>query len=132
MTAPVTPLSLYDTIGGAPTIAALVDRFYANMDLWPEARTIRAMHGTDLSGVAMGLKAYLTEWLGGPALYSPMKGHPRMKMRHMHVPIASAERDAWLACMKEALDAVVEPRAARMEIYASMEKLADWMRNKEG
>jgi hemoglobin len=30
--------SLYDAIGGAPTISALVDRFYTNMELWPEAR----------------------------------------------------------------------------------------------
>jgi len=124
--------SLYDTIGGAPTISALVDRFYANMVLWPEARIIRALHGEDLTGVAHGLKAYLSEWLGGPALYSPVKGHPRMKMRHMPFPIATAERDAWLACMKDALDATVEPRAARMEIYGNMEKLADWMRNRPG
>lgn len=123
-------VSLYDIIGGAPTISALVDRFYTNMDLWPEARTIRAMHGADLTGVAHGLKAYLSEWLGGPALFSPVKGHPRMKMRHMPFPIASAERDAWLACMKEALDTVVSDRAARLQIYASMEKLADWMRNR--
>ncbi|MDE1917831.1 MAG: group II truncated hemoglobin [Sphingomonadales bacterium] len=122
--------SLYDAIGGAPTISALVDRFYTNMELWPEARAIRAMHGDDLAGVAHGLKAYLSEWLGGPALFSPVKGHPRMKMRHMPFPIASAERDAWLACMKEALDTVVTNRAARIQIYASMEKLADWMRNR--
>lgn len=122
--------SLYDAIGGAPTISALVDRFYTNMELWPEAREIRAMHAADLTGVAHGLKAYLSEWLGGPALFSPVKGHPRMKMRHMPFPIASAQRDAWLACMKEALDTTVENRPARLQIYASMEKLADWMRNK--
>jgi hemoglobin len=122
--------SLYDAIGGAPTISALVDRFYTNMELWPEAREIRAMHAPDLTGVAHGLKAYLSEWLGGPALFSPVKGHPRMKMRHMPFPIASAQRDAWLACMKEALDTTVENRKARLQIYASMEKLADWMRNK--
>jgi truncated hemoglobin YjbI/DNA-binding transcriptional LysR family regulator len=91
---------------------------------------IRAMHAPDLTGVAHGLKAYLSEWLGGPALFSPVKGHPRMKMRHMPFPIASAQRDAWLACMKEALDTTVENRKARLQIYASMEKLADWMRNK--
>jgi hemoglobin len=121
--------SLYDTIGGAPVIAALVDRFYANMDLWPEAATVRALHGPELTGVAHGLKAYLTEWLGGPALYSPSRGHPRMKMRHMPFRITSAERDAWLACMKDALDATITDRAARTQIYASMDKLADWMRN---
>jgi hemoglobin len=124
--------TLYEAIGGAAAIDALVDRFYANMELWSEARTIRAMHGEDLAGVARGLKAYLSEWLGGPALFSPVKGHPRMKMRHMPFSIGTAERDAWLACMKEALDTVVSDRAARMQVYASMEKLADWMRNRPG
>lgn len=128
----MTEPTLYDAIGGAPTISALVDRFYTNMDLWPEAQTIRALHGPDLTGIAHGLKAYLSEWLGGPALYSPVKGHPRMKMRHMPFSIGMAERDAWLACMKEALDTTVADRGARLQIYGNMEKLADWMRNRAG
>lgn len=123
--------TLYDAVGGAPAISALVDRFYANMDLWPEAQAIRAMHPADLSHTAQVFKDYLSEWLGGPALYSPVKGHPRLRMRHMQAPIASAERDAWLACMKEALDTVVVDRAARLQVYGNMEKLADWMRNKD-
>lgn len=44
----MTETTLYDRIGGAPTIDALVDSFYARMDELDAARTIRAMHPQDL------------------------------------------------------------------------------------
>ena len=121
---------LYDRIGGAPTIAALVDRFYDNMEIWSQARHLRSLHREDLTDTRQVLKDYLTEWLGGPALFSQVKGHPRMKMRHMHVPIGTAERDAWMECMSEALEATISDAPSRQQIHTSMANLADWMRNK--
>jgi hemoglobin len=126
----MTDISLFDAIGGAPTVDALVERFYANMDLWADAQHIRALHPADLTRTRAVFKDYLSEWLGGPALYSPVHGHPRLRMRHMQAPIGAGERDAWLACMQEALDTTVADRTSRIQIYANMEKLADWMRNK--
>lgn len=125
----MTEAKLYDQIGGAPTIALLVDRFYDNMELWAEAQAIRAIHPADLTGTRQVFKDYLSEWLGGPALYSPERGHPRLRMRHMHAPIGVPERDAWLACMQDALE-LIPDRAPRAQIYTNMAKLADWMRNK--
>jgi hemoglobin len=87
------------------------------------------MHGEDLGHVKITLKRYLTEWTGGPKLYSPEKGHPRLRQRHMGFSIGDAERDAWLVCMAGALEETVADVAAREEVYASMAKLADWMRN---
>ncbi|MFK4873032.1 group II truncated hemoglobin [Novosphingobium sp. ZW T3_23] len=133
--ATMTETSLYDRIGGAATIDALVDSFYARMDQLDEARTIRAMHPQDLAPLGQVLKDYLSEWLGGPALFSPVRGHPRMRQRHMRVPIDSAARDAWLLCMRGALDETVADEQARAAIDESMARLADWMRNvpdKEG
>jgi hemoglobin len=78
------------------------------------------------------LKRYLTEWTGGPALYTPEKGHPRLRQRHLGFPIGDAERDAWLLCMRGALDETVADAAAREAIYATLAKLADWMRNTAG
>lgn len=123
------PRTIFDAIGGRETIDALVERFYANMDAFPEARGIRALHAPDLSPTKETLKTYLAEWLGGPKAYSAAKGHPRMRMRHLHVKIGPAERDAWLLCMNEALDRCVADAATRGQIRASMTKLADWMRN---
>jgi len=127
-----TAVSMFERIGGAPTIERLVDRFYARMDTLPEARTIRAMHAPDLGPVKEVLRRYLGEWMGGPKRYSAERGHPRLRQRHMGFPIGNEERDAWLTCMRGALDETVADVAAREEIYGLLARLADWMRNQEG
>lgn len=124
-----TEVSMFERIGGAAVIDRLVDSFYLRMDTLPEAEVIRAMHAPDLAEVRNVLKRYLTEWTGGPKLYSPEKGHPRLRQRHMGFKIGNAERDAWLLCMRGALEETVADDAARSELYVSMAKLADWMRN---
>ena len=124
--------SLFDRLGGAETIDRLVDSFYANMDAFPHAKTIRAMHAPDLTDVKQVLKTYLTEWTGGPKLYSPVKGHPRLRQRHLGFSIGTEESAAWLSCMTAALEATVGDRVAREEIGAALAKLADWMRNQPG
>ncbi len=125
-------ISMFDRIGGPVTVDRLVESFYARMDRLPEARTIRAMHAPDLSDVKSVLKRYLTEWTGGPKLYSVEKGHPRLRQRHLGFAIGDAERDAWLACMRGALEETVSDVAARSELDLALTKLADWMRNTAG
>jgi hemoglobin len=124
-----TEISMFERIGGAVTLDRLVEAFYGHMDTLPEANKIRAMHDLDLGPVKVVLKRYLSEWTGGPKLYSPEKGHPRLRQRHMHFPIGNADRDAWLLCMRQALAETVADSAARAELDANMTKLADWMRN---
>ena len=83
----VTP---YERIGGAVVVDRLVEIFYHRMDTLPEAKQIRDMHGTNLGPIKHILKRYLSEWLGGPKLYSPEKGHPRLRQRHLGFPMSSA------------------------------------------
>jgi len=125
-------ISMFERIGGMVTIDRLVERFYQRMDTLPEARIIRDMHPADLSSTRQILKRYLTEWTGGPKLYSPEKGHPRLRQRHLGFSIGNAERDAWLTCMRGALEETVEDTAARAELDLALSKLADWMRNQAG
>jgi hemoglobin len=125
-------ISMFERIGGAVIVDRLVEAFYARMDSLPEAKTIRAMHAPDLGPVKNVLKRYLCEWTGGPKLYSAEKGHPRLRQRHFGFAIGAPERDAWLLCMRGALDEVVEDADARREIDAALTKLADWMRNQPG
>ena len=125
-------VTMFERLGGAVVIDRLVEAFYARMDTLPEAQGIRDMHAPDLGNTKAVLKRYLTEWTGGPKLYSVERGHPRLRQRHMGFPIGNGERDAWLLCMRGALDETVADAAARDEIYGAMAKLADWMRNTAG
>ena len=128
----VVTVSMFERVGGVVAIDKLVERFYCRMDALPEAADIRAMHPDDLASTKQVLKRYLSEWTGGPKLYSPEKGHPRLRQRHMGFPIGSSERDAWLLCMRGALEETVADDAARQEIDLALSRLADWMRNQAG
>lgn len=132
MSEAVAEVSMFERIGGAVVVDRLVEAFYGRMDALPEAATIRAMHAADLGPVKNVLKRYLTEWTGGAKLYSPEKGHPRLRQRHMGFAIGNAERDAWLLCMRGALEETVADGNARRELDMALTKLADWMRNQAG
>jgi len=119
----------FERLGGLPAVARLVDAFYRQMDTRPDARGIRAMHEADLAGTRTVLVRYLGEWLGGPRQYSAERGHPRLRMRHGSFAIGLAERDAWLACMRSALDEVSAEPGLRDELMRAFFKTADWMRN---
>lgn len=121
--------SNFERLGGAVVIDRLVEDFYDRMSTLPEAAMIRAMHSDDLESIKSVLKRYLTEWTGGPKLYSVEKGHPRLRQRHLGFKIGNAERDAWLTCMRGALDTVVADAQVRNELDSALTKLADWMRN---
>lgn len=122
----------FTAVGGAPAIAELVERFYFYMDTRPEAAGIRAMHPADLGPVKRVLVQYLTEWTGGPAVYSPQHGHPRLRQRHLAFSIGPSERDAWMACMRAALDEVVPDAALRQQLAQAFQKTADFIRNGAG
>ena len=110
-------------------ITELVERFYHHMDSLPEARQIRALHPADLTSVKDVFARFLVEWMGGPAAYSSERGHPRLRRRHMPFPIADAERDAWMSCMRLALAEVVPSVELRTELEAAFYRTADFMRN---
>ncbi|ABE34500.1 bacterial-like globin family protein [Paraburkholderia xenovorans LB400] len=119
----------FDRLGGEPAVIRLVDAFYRRMDTRPDAQRIRAMHHPDLSSTKAVLVLYLCEWLGGDKQYSAQRGHPRLRMRHAAFAIGLAERDAWLTCMRGALDETGVDPALRDELMQAFFKTADWMRN---
>jgi hemoglobin len=125
-------ISMFERIGGTVTIDRLVESFYRRMDSLPEAKIIRTMHPDDLGSTKQVLKRYLSEWTGGPKLYSPEKGHPRLRQRHLGFSIGNAERNAWLTCMRGALEETVMDETARAELDLALSRLADWMRNQAG
>jgi hemoglobin len=121
--------SNFDRVGGQTAVDRIVDAFYLRMDTLPEAAGIRSLHPPDLTEAKTVLKKYLGEWMGGPKLYSNERGHPQLRRRHLPFRIGAAERDAWLLCMKGALEEVVPSPSLRKNLFDQLGKVADWMRN---
>lgn len=133
MSAPDTlPETLYETIGGAPRLRALVDRFYDLMAREPEFAGIRALHPPAMEGAREKLFMFLSGWMGGPDLYVERFGHPRLRARHLPFAIGVGERDQWLRAMARAMDDIGLAEAPRLRLMASFFQTADWMRNREG
>lgn len=118
-------------LGGEAGVERLVERFYFHMETRPDAHEIRALHPADLGLVKQVLRAYLTEWTGGPQVYSTERGHPRLRRRHLAFSIGVRERDAWMACMRAALDEVIDDAVLRQELGAAFWKTADFIRNQQ-
>lgn len=122
----------YERLGGHDAVVRLVDAFYRAMDTRDDARAIRAMHEPDLGPTKAVLVKYLGEWLGGPKAYSPERGAPMLRRRHQPFDIDEAARDAWMACMRQALDEVCFDAGLKQELAAAFYKVADFIRNTEG
>jgi hemoglobin len=123
--------TLYEQLGGAEGVRALVDRFYELMDQLPEAKGIRDLHPADLTGSADKLYKFLSGFLGGPPLYVNEFGHPRLRARHLPFPIGVSERDQWVLCMETALQELVASDTLRGTLVSYFQRTADHMRNSD-
>ena len=96
------PENFYAEVGGAPTFAKIVGRFY---ELVAEDAELRALYPEeDLGPAEIRFRMFLEQYWGGPRTYSDQRGHPRLRMRHAPFRIGPFERDAWLRCMRVAVD----------------------------
>lgn len=105
----------FQAAGGISGITALVERFYAVMDVLPQAREIRYLHPDDLTTSKDKLARFLCGWLGGPRRYHEVYGPISIPGVHARFPIGAAERDAWLECMRRAIDE--QPYAEGFKAY---------------
>lgn len=92
--------TIYEAIGGADTIRDIVERFYPKVQAHP---LLGPLFPADIRPVMEKQYMFLTQFLGGPALYSDQYGHPMMRARHLPFPITPERADAWLSCMASAL-----------------------------
>jgi len=106
-------MTLYEAVGGSVTFERLLDAFYSEVAKDP---ILRPLYPADLTDSQRYLTLFLTQYFGGPGTYSEERGHPRLRMRHMHLRIGQTERDAWLSHMFAALDGLELPEPAREEI----------------
>lgn len=125
----------FDRIGGEAAVIALAEEFYDQMEQHePE---LARLHPLDEQGrVSRGSRErfglFLVGWLGGPQHYMQKHGHPRLRMRHGHLPVNEKMRDAWTHSMRLAMDARGIKGGLRKFLDSRFADVADFLRNMEG
>jgi hemoglobin len=89
--------------GGEEGCRKLANDFYDVMASIPEAEHILKLHPRDLTVSREKLALFLCGYMNGPERYEEEYGPLQLAPAHGHIPIRSADRDAWLLCMKKAL-----------------------------
>ncbi|NMI01458.1 globin [Pseudonocardia acidicola] len=96
------PQNFYAEVGGAPVFRKIISRFYEQV---AEDEILRPLYPEeDLGPAEDRLRMFLEQYWGGPRTYSDQRGHPRLRMRHAPFKVGPLERDAWLRCMRIAVD----------------------------
>ncbi|WP_410772058.1 globin [Fontibacillus sp. BL9] len=96
-------LSIYDNLGGAGTIRRLVEAFYPKVQ---ENPLLGPLFPEDITPVLEKQFMFLSQFFGGPSLYSDAHGHPMMRARHLPFPVTPERAEAWLGCMRAALEEI--------------------------
>lgn len=84
----------------------------------------------DWEGAETRLRDFLIYRFHGPDHYTPARGHPRLRMRHMPFAIGEAHRDRWLKLMSEAMTEAEVDAASASVLGPFFAQVAEFMRNK--
>ncbi|HVB90481.1 MAG TPA: globin [Acidimicrobiales bacterium] len=115
--------ALFDRVGGEQFFTELVEHFYLGVAGDP---LLRPLYPEDLTESAHHLALFFMQYWGGPGTYNELRGHPRLRMRHMPFVIGPAERDAWVRHIEEAVAHMAnttdlsESDAAELRAYFAM------------
>jgi hemoglobin len=120
-------VTFYDAAGGEETFRRLVHRFYQGVAGDPLLRPLYPEE--DLGPAEERLRLFLVQYWGGPKTYGERRGHPRLRMRHVPFTIGEAERDAWLAHMRTAVDELQLPEQLETMLWDYLVMAANSMIN---
>ncbi len=113
---------------GEENLRLLVNRFY---DLVFSNEQISRLFKTDKEVIKEKQRLFLTQFLGGPPLYSEKFGHPRLRARHMPHPISEEDAVAWLSCMMQAITSLPIDEDFKDQLFKRFIPTAMFMVNKE-
>ncbi len=123
--------TLYERAGQMAFFTQLVDAFYAGvvedpvlLPLYPEA--------PDLTGARERLTLFLAHYWGGPSTYLEVRGHPKLRMRHLPFHIGPLERDRWLTHMAAAVEQTCSDPEIAAELMNYFVPAAEHLRNDTG
>lgn len=117
----------YERVGGEPTFRKLISEFYKGVATDPPLRDLYPEE--DLGPAEERLRMFMEQYWGGPKTYQEQRGHPRLRMRHMHYAVTPAQRDRWLHHMLNAVDTLDLEPAEDAEMREYLTLAADFLVN---
>ena len=120
----------YRIAGGEEGCLKLANDFYDQMQILPEARRILFLHPNDLTESRRKLGLFLCGYMNGPERYEEEYGPIQLAPAHAHVPIGTPEKEAWLFCMKKALDMQPYPQEFKDFMLMRLATPAERCRNR--
>src|SRR5699024_1440218 len=123
------PVTIFEAIGGHEPIERITKQLYTHIAVHPELIPI---FPDDLAESERKQRLFLTQFFGGPQLYTEERGSPMLRRRHLEFEITPARRDAWLECMKTALHEAEIEEAYQKIIYKRLAMTAEHMMNTPG
>ncbi|MFC5452106.1 globin domain-containing protein [Paenibacillus aestuarii] len=122
-------MELYDYFGGEGTIRKIVNAFYPKVLAHP---LLAPIFPEEIEPLIEKQYQFLTQFFGGPSLYTEQHGNPMMRARHAPFPITVKHAEAWLDCMQRALEEVVSSKEMRTIILERLKGPAYFFVNKQG
>lgn len=120
--------SIYDEIG-PEKIDELVRAFYPKV--YADEHLIPIFNG-DINEIMEKQRLFLTQFTGGPALYSEKYGRPMMRKRHLIHEVTPTRAKSWLQCMNEAFKEVgLDKHPMGKEFFQRLTEVASIMVNTE-
>ena len=119
--------SFWAEVGGRPTFERLVRAFYAGVASDPQLLALYPEE--DLEPAIQRLTGFLEQYWGGPTAYSDVRGHPRLRMRHLPFHVDFDARDRWLTHMRAAVDSLDLPPLQHGMLWDYLERAAHAMVN---
>ncbi|MCZ8522779.1 globin [Paenibacillus mucilaginosus] len=111
-------LSFFESMGGEEGIRLIVEAFYPRVQAHP---LLGPLFPENIIPVMEKQQLFLTQFFGGPPLYSQHYGHPMMRARHLPFEITPERAAAWLGCMEQALEETGLPRELRQAVLQRLE-----------
>jgi len=91
----------FDDVGGLDGVRRITEAFYPKVQQHP---LLAPLFPADIRPVMEKQTKFLSQFFGGPSYYTDEYGNPKMRARHLPFPITPAHADAWLDCMRRALE----------------------------
>ena len=119
-------ITYYEKIGDA-NIKKLIHDFYQEIR---KDELLIPMYKNDFEAAEERLYLFIIQYLGGPDKYNQLRGHPRLRQRHVFFPITEQAKQHWLNNMKIALEKSEMGQSDKDFLWHYFQQTGEFLKNR--